>query len=339
MNPVDQRPVLIVADAEDVHALSVSAVLDREFGVPTVIWDRASLPATTAIDFRVGDAGSSAELHTVAGSYQLEGFRSVWWRRALGFQIDPAVSDPRVRKYCAQECDAFVKGVTRSMRIPFVNDPFAELVASRKPFQLSVARGLGIPVPDTLISNNPAAVIDFWQAHRGDCIYKPLNAPDWTLPETRVLAEEDLEHLERLRHAPMIVQEKIAKGVDVRVNIFGTAVFACEFDSSIPEAQLDWRLDLTARWRPHELPAALGDRLVTLLRALDLHYGCIDLRRQPDGEYRFFEVNPSGQFLFAEIDTGQPLLHSLAALLTTAGDDSIRPLAPTRSSPIPESCR
>jgi len=48
---------------------------------------------------------------------------------------------------------------------------------------------------------------------------------------------------------------------------------------------------------------------------LGLHYGCIDLRRQPDGQYRFFEVNPSGQFLFAEIDTGQPLLNALATLL------------------------
>ncbi|HEY5742033.1 MAG TPA: hypothetical protein VIS99_05775, partial [Terrimicrobiaceae bacterium] len=60
-------------------------------------------------------------------------------------------------------------------------------------------------------------------------------------------------------------------------------------------------------------------KLISLLRALKLHYGCIDLRRRPDGGYCFFEVNPSGQFLFAEIDTGQPLLRSLAELLIDAG--------------------
>ena len=37
---------------------------------------------------------------------------------------------------------------------------------------------------------------------------------------------QDLEHLDRVRHAPMIVQEKICKGTDVRVNIFGDAVYA-----------------------------------------------------------------------------------------------------------------
>ncbi len=318
MTSIDQRPVLIVAPTEDVHAQAVAAVLDRDFAVPTVIWDRATLPRNAAIDFRVGVAGSATLLHTDAGDFPLDEFRSVWWRRALGFEIDPAVSDPRVRRYCATECDAFVKGVTRSLAIPFVNDPFAEIVASRKPFQLATAARLGISIPETLVTNNPAAVTDFWQAHHGDCIYKPLNAPDWTLPETRVLTQDDLAHLEKLRHAPMIVQEKIEKGVDVRVNIFGSQVFACEVDSAVPEAQLDWRLDLTAQWRAHDLPTALGDRLVDLLRVLGLHYGCIDLRRQPDGQYRFFEVNPSGQFLFAEIDTGQPLLNALAALLVNA---------------------
>ena len=56
MTSSDQRPVLIVAPTEDVHARAVAAVLDRDFAVPAVIWDRATLPRETAIDFRVGAA-------------------------------------------------------------------------------------------------------------------------------------------------------------------------------------------------------------------------------------------------------------------------------------------
>jgi hypothetical protein len=84
----------------------------------------------------------------------------------------------------------------------------------------------------------------------------------------------------------------------------------------LPQAALDWRVDMTAQWYDHDLPEEIADAEKAPLRALKLHYGCIDMRRQPDGEYRFFEVNPSGQFLFAEIDTGQPLLCALAELLS-----------------------
>jgi glutathione synthase/RimK-type ligase-like ATP-grasp enzyme len=150
-----------------------------------------------------------------------------------------------------------------------------------------------------------------------------------------MLREEDLAHLEMLRHAPIIVQEKIEKGVDVRVNIFGDAVFACEITTTIPEADLDWRIDSTGEWQEHRLPDETSHRLKALLQALGLHYGCIDLRRRPDGEYRFFEVNPSGQFLFAEIDTGQPLLHALAQLLVEPGVAQPSDTAPPRPIRFP----
>lgn len=158
-----------------------------------------------------------------------------------------------------------------------------------------------------------------------------MTATSWAFTETRVLTEEDLAHLDRLRHAPIIVQEKIEKGVDVRVNVFGDAVYACEVKTSLPQAALDWRVDMTAQWYDHDLPEEIADKLRALLRALKLHYGCIDMRRQPDGEYRFFEVNPSGQFLFAEIDTGQPLLCALAELLLSARNyPSFHPLGQTQ---------
>ena len=307
--------VLIVAPADDAHAVALGAVLDRDFGARVVIWDRASLPIESQLDFRLDADQSAIRLQTPVDEFALDEFRSVWWRRPAPFRIDPSVSDPKVRRFCDAECDAFFKGVLKSLRIPIVNDPFLEAVAARKPYQLSVARKVGLQIPKTLISNNPDSVRAFWREQSGACIYKGLTAPNWTFTETRILTEDDLAHLERLRHAPMIVQEKIEKGVDVRVNVFGDAVFAVEITTTIAEADLDWRIDATAEWREHALPHALAGKLIALLRALDLHYGCIDLRRQPDGQYRFFEVNPSGQFLFAEIDTGQPLLRALAQLL------------------------
>ncbi|MGH7905799.1 MAG: MvdC/MvdD family ATP grasp protein [Candidatus Binataceae bacterium] len=307
--------VLIIAPPDDAHALSLAAVMDQEFGVPAVIWDRGTLPTESQIDFRLDGPASDLRLDCESDVYRLNDFRSVWWRRAAGFRISKAVTDPKVRDFCSSECDAFFKGVLRSLDIPIINDPFAESVAARKPYQLAMARKVGLDVPKTLMSNSAERVRAFWEELEGNCIYKPFTAPAWTFSETRMMTQEDVSHLDTLRHAPIIVQEKIEKGVDVRVNIFGDAVFAAEVSINVPQADLDWRIDSTAEWRHHNLPDTVGYKLKALLKVLRLQYGCIDMRQQPDGGYRFFEVNPSGQFLFAEIDTGQPLLRALAEVL------------------------
>lgn len=153
--------VLVVAPADDVHAVCLAAVLERDFGVPAVIWDRAMLPAQATMDFRIGARDDDLRLDTRAASYALEDFHSVWWRRPSLPHIDDSVTEPKVRRYCEAESDAFLKGALRSLRVPMVNDPFAEAVALRKPYQLSVARRVGVEIPETLISNNAESVRDF----------------------------------------------------------------------------------------------------------------------------------------------------------------------------------
>jgi hypothetical protein len=72
--------------------------------------------------------------------------------------------------------------------------------------------------------------------------------------ETRILTKEDLKFLSKLRHSPIIVQEKIERGLDIRVNIFGEKVFAASVNNLIQAAELDWRLDITAKWNEYTLP-------------------------------------------------------------------------------------
>ena len=316
--------VLIIAPARDIHATAVATVLDRDFGVKSVIWDRALLPLESRLDFRLDAMTCDIKLETPDGHHALDAFRSIWWRRPEKFRIDPAVTDRKVMAFCYAECDALFRGAVQSLDIPIVNDPLAEFAAEKKPFQLAMARQAGLEIPRTLMSNNPDSIRAFWRDLAGNCIYKPFTSTDWKMNETRHLRAEDLPHLETLRHAPVIVQERIAKGVDVRVNIFGAAVFAAEISTQLPEADLDWRIDVTGQWRPHDLPAALAGKLQDLLADLGLQCGCIDLRQRPDGSYVFFEVNPSGQFLFAEIDTGQPLLRAMAQVLVAPARRDVR---------------
>jgi glutathione synthase/RimK-type ligase-like ATP-grasp enzyme len=72
---------------------------------------------------------------------------------------------------------------------------------------------------------------------------------------------------------------------------------------------------------PVDLPDAVITALLSLMHRLGLWYGPIDLRRAPDGDYVFLEINPAGQWLFVEYATGQPICQELATLLARLDRD------------------
>ena len=63
------------------------------------------------------------------------------------------------------------------------------------------------------------------------------------------------------------------------------------------------------------LPDAVTSALRAMMARLGLVYGAVDLRRRPDGEYVFLEINPAGQFLYIEFETGQPIAAAMATAL------------------------
>jgi glutathione synthase/RimK-type ligase-like ATP-grasp enzyme len=81
------------------------------------------------------------------------------------------------------------------------------------------------------------------------------------------------------------------------------------------EYDVDVRMNLNAKHVAHDLPDDVADKLRGLMHRLGLIYGAIDLRLTPDGRYVFLEINPAGQFLYVEQQTGQPIAAALAARL------------------------
>ncbi|HEX7487613.1 MAG TPA: alpha-L-glutamate ligase, partial [Anaeromyxobacteraceae bacterium] len=81
---------------------------------------------------------------------------------------------------------------------------------------------------------------------------------------------------------------------------------------------LDFRPDLQrARYRAVALPTGVERRLRRMVRELGLAYAALDLRRRPDGEHVFLEVNPGGQWRFVEQRTGQRITEAVADLLAS----------------------
>jgi hypothetical protein len=78
---------------------------------------------------------------------------------------------------------------------------------------------------------------------------------------------------------------------------------------------VDSRLDTSVAFTRERLPASVSKSLTTLMGALGLVFGVLDIRLGLDGEYYFLEVNPQGQFAYLEIKTGLPIFASLAQFL------------------------
>lgn len=127
-------------------------------------------------------------------------------------------------------------------------------------------------------------------------------------------AMQDLTPSAFARHAPIIVQE-IIPGLDIRINVIGTEIFGASAITTTKEAELDCRIDPKVKWEKHAIGKNLQQVVEAFVKTLGLQYGSIDMRLTPEGTYVLFEINPSGQFLFIEIDTGHPLSNAMAALL------------------------
>ena len=153
-------------------------------------------------------------------------------------------------------------------------------------------------------------------------IYKAFGATPETWRETRIITETQVAQLDQVRLAPVIFQEAIPGGCDIRVTVVGDRVFPAQITGPADGYEYDFRLHTAqSAITPVDLPDAVTAALLALMRRLGLWYGAIDLRRAPDGDYVFLEINPAGQWLFVEYATDQPISQELATLLARLDRD------------------
>jgi glutathione synthase/RimK-type ligase-like ATP-grasp enzyme len=189
-----------------------------------------------------------------------------------------------------------------------------------KPRQLDIAHRIGLRIPDTLISNDPAEVEAFLQRHEKLVVHKALTAPAHAFIDTQLWKEENLSTMRRdLPIAPTIFQEYVCAPADIRATIIGDRIFAARLATAQSRAgSVDSRLDMDVPYEPHQLPTGLGELLLRLMSELGLVSGTVDLKMINENEYVFLEVNPQGQFLYVEILTGMPITSALADFLASA---------------------
>ncbi|MDR7166554.1 hypothetical protein J2W56_000272 [Nocardia kruczakiae] len=302
--------VLIVAENDDLHADAMASMLRNMYGLIPIRLDMRDFPRECG-SFRLDRAGAVRSMSHIAG---LDDVTTVWWRRPRPCRVPGGFLDGD-DDFRQAECDGFLQGLLWSIPAVWVNDPGADRTATRKIVQLDTARRSGFAIPETLITNDPDEARSFVDSRGGSVIYKRTGTGRAEFSETRIVSREDLGRFDTIRSAPTTFQDYVEAECDLRVVWIDGVEWAVRIDSQSGAGWVDSRLDTSVAFTRERLPASVSKSLTTLMGALGLVFGVLDIRLGLDGEYYFLEVNPQGQFAYLEIKTGLPIFASLAQFL------------------------
>ena len=305
--------IVAVTHEADEDAEAVLEALAR-LGAEVVVVDLARFPGLGAVAFEHGGYGAGERwlLPRHGPAIRAGGVTAVWWRRTRPHVPHPGLSGADAG-FAVRQTEEAVRGFFGALPARFVNDPWRDAAACHKPRQLAAAEAAGLAVPPTLVTSDPDRARAFVEALRGGrVVHKALHATAVDWHPTRFLEGRDLDNLAAIRLAPAILQAYVP-GVDLRVIAVGDRLFAAGIDASATASPQDFRTVYDdCRVAPVELPGPVAAGLRRLMASLGLAYGAIDLRRRPDGQHLFLEVNPSGLWRFVEDRTGQPISRAIA---------------------------
>jgi ATP-grasp ribosomal peptide maturase len=287
-------------------------------GVPFARFDAAQFPMEISLTATLDAEGWRASL----GGVRLDGLHSVYYRRPRRFAFDPAIPTEQLN-WCEGQARYGFWGVLENLAVTWINPPNAVQRAEYKPRQLRLARQVGLSVPPTMITSRPGDVTAFAAAVGGSIVTKALYARtprDANGYPTGILYTAEVsphQYSDPGIAATAHLFQTTIKGVyDVRLTVVGDKLFAAEIHRESGSGELDWRKnhrDLC--YQPCDVPAEVAHGVRQLMCSLELTFGALDFAVDAAGSWWFYEINPNGQWLWIERQTGLPISAALAELL------------------------
>lgn len=171
---------------------------------------------------------------------------------------------------------------------------------------LNVAKGFGLAVPPTIVTNKKKSLEHFFNLH-GEIITKAVwNGQDFQLGGVYFYSPTLLFDFDALKKnipdsfPATLFQKNIPKKYELRVFYLNETLYAsCIFSQRDAQTAIDFREynhEKPNRVVPYQMPKAVSDKLIALMNYLKLKSGSIDMIYGKDDCYYFLEVNPIGQF-------------------------------------------
>lgn len=300
-----EGPLSLVKQRLDVLGLPYRLLNQRRFAGTRLSYAIAS----GSVGGELWLGGERVDLATVTGVYL----------RLMDDQSLPELRGLPLDAPARQQCRNFHDVVYRWLGVAqtrVLNRPAAMASNGSKPYQAQVIRRAGFDIPDTLITNEPAHVLEFRRRH-GRIVFKSMSG---VRSIVRTFEEADEARLGSIRWCPTQFQEYV-EGYNVRVHTVGAhTVFATKvLSEAIDYRYAEQQVDEPAELQPMTLAEPLARQCLELASALGLAFAGIDLKVTPGGRVVCFEVNPSPAFSYYELNTGQPIAEAVARHL--AGSD------------------
>lgn len=318
--------ILILSVADDPHVRFIEPHLNRR-GIPYLVLSPAEMLSGLRVAARIHQDRVQTLLYDDGNGkwIDLEDVWSIWYRRPRDFSAAVDGLDEDTKRFVVREAQHTSRGLFANYTGLWVNDPLRTLLSNYKLHQLSIARQVGLNIPDTLITTDPARARTFYEEHDGEVVHKAQSTPifkvdgRYRVTYTTRLRPEHVPFLDGVAHCPGLLQRLLPKSFEVRVTVFGDRFFALRIDSQADErTREDWRRFQNPGaipYTPWDLPERLREQCAELMSRLGLVYGAFDFVVNPAGEYVFLEVNPHGQWAWVEEFTGLPLADALVDLL------------------------
>jgi len=326
--------VLILSSSDDGHATEVAKCL-KEDGVEHDFFRYEEFVTRTSFVYTLGMPEKRCKIERSEGRVvDLYSYFSIWHRRPGNIDAGK-FPEAWIGQMVAQEGRNAIEGMLYPLRCLWMNYPPNDFACMQKLLQLDVGKQVGLKIPETLVTNKPEVVREFFDQCDGHVIYKLLGEgsnfaiPSFEHPRgisTLPLRKVDLEHISQVAFSPHLFQRKIHKQCDLRVTIVGAKIFAISIDSQAGKGALDWRNDYSVEMVPCELPETLQTQCLDLMKRLGLNYGALDFILSENGDYIFLEINCAGQYLWIEQKTDLRISREIANLLTGKS----KPLVPAR---------
>lgn len=176
---------------------------------------------------------------------------------------------------------------------------------TNKLIALSIAEGLGLKIPATVIINNKSDFYKFLDKYPS-VITKPIaegldynkGNNDYTL-YTNEVSNGYFDKIPE-KFFPTLIQEKVVKDFEIRTfywkeKCYSMAIFSQENENTAIDFR---RYDRKRPNRnvPYQLPQEIEEKISGLMKRIGLNSGSIDLIKDVNGNFVFLEVNPNGQF-------------------------------------------
>lgn len=309
---MSRRLVIIVSRNDDVHARAVQSRLETR-GVDVAMVDFADFPDRKSMRHRCAAEGSDILLGDLAIRPDRE--HAVWFRRPQPNLLAPGLAEDYA-DYARRATRTALIGALAAGAVYFINRPEPFGLIHNKPFQVELAKRVGLPVPETLVTNDPEAARVFVARHSGAMIKSPVSWRFRMLETRMILPDSDFDY-SLVRLCPVMLQAAVAGRREFRVTMVGDQLFsaATELDDEFRD---DSRIGERGDFELADLPEPVATSLRAFHVASGLEYGAYDLRCDAGGLPHFLEVNPDGQYLFVEIEAGLPISDALAGRLATA---------------------